>query len=104
LKKQKRSHNAEVEVMDTNKQAIEEESAIPLTERPDWALIKRTEVLSMVGVCESALFLMIKKGMFPDGIRVLGRTKLWRVGQAKEMAARLHSGEFSGVRLWGKDS
>jgi predicted DNA-binding transcriptional regulator AlpA len=75
---------------------------LPIQERPDWGLMSRYEVMGTLGVSKSTFYLMIKKGVAPKGQQILARTKMWTVGQIKELAARLHNGEFSGVKLWEK--
>jgi hypothetical protein len=81
-----------------------ESLAVPLAERPDWALMTRSEISAVMSLSQETFRRMVAHGLIEDGTRVLGRTKMWQVGQIKELMTRLHNGEFSGVRLWGKES
>lgn len=79
---------------------MQETEITPLRDLPDWALVPRSRILELLSIGESAFYQMIQHNLVPDGKTVLGRTKMWRLAQVRDMAERLYSGEFEGVNIW----
>jgi predicted DNA-binding transcriptional regulator AlpA len=69
-------------------------------EQADWHLIDRNAAAAAIGVSRSTFNAMIKQRIVPDGVEILARTKMWRVGEIRDLAERMYRGEFSGVKLW----
>ena len=75
---------------------------------PDWGMLWVEQITSstksgrigVLPISKSTWYQLVKKGLIPEGVKIIGKKVAWSVDTVKEIAQRMANGEFTNVDLW----